>query len=148
MSKKENARNFSLEWEGPLYGRVFLVLIPAIFLSGLMYMSQSYFGVGIFAMIGVVGVLLILRSPKQVSCKLSDNKVICENKSYPFSFFEGFALRENAIILIPKQKTRKPLRLPIGNDSAQGIIDSVSVHLTEIEYEESPGDFVNQFFRL
>ncbi len=144
------------EWEAPLYqpyksfpfGRVLLVLVPALLLSVFMYVSESYFGAGIFAVIGIVGIILILRTPKKISCELNNDKVICASRNYPLSLFRGFALRENAIILIPKKKSRKPLRLPTSNDVEQRILDIVSAHLSEVEYEESPGDFVNQFFRL
>jgi len=144
------------EWEAPLYqpykafpfGRVLLVLIPALLLSVLMYMNESYFGVGIFAAIGIVGTILILRTPKKISCELNNDKVICAGKNYPLSIFRGFALRENAVILIPKKKNRKPLRLPTSSNVGQRVLDIVSAYLSEVEYEESPGDFVNQFFRL
>lgn len=145
-----------IEWEAPLYqpygsfpfGRVLLVLIPAILLSGFMYITENYFGAGIFSIIGIVGIILILRSPKKVFCTFNDDKVICANKGYPFSFFKGFALRESTIILIPKKKRRKPVRLPTNSDAKKRVLDVVSAHLPEVEYEESPGDLINQFFRL
>ena len=127
--------------------RLLTVLISSAGLGGVMFWMQNLFGAALFPLAGAVSSMVIFRKHSLVSCAIFEDALVCHGRRYSLVFFRGFAPNQNAIFLLPKNRDKKPLRVPVGKHGKK-VQDILEQYLPQEEHIETLEMAVGRFFRF